>query len=503
MYLSLDEAAKLFMDPNRIKSNAEIVALLSPEDRAIILEGVDMEEYQYDWSQWARPKQIIPDDPYYNIHLLLSGRGGGKTRTMAEWVRAKAVSLGGTRIALMGRTNGETRDILVTGESGLLSIPQKDAEKPVYKPSEGKVIWPNGSEAKILSAETPDAVRGNQYHYSVVDEFAAHTPWVGSDGLTAFQNLRIATRLGEYPMMVVATTPKRVKALRNLLDESKDPTNSIRVVHGKTSENASNLSAAYLSVIQGTYAGTALARQELDGEMLDEDPEGALWTDEMIQAALVHELHDSVGATELTTEIARAFPYRIVGVDPTVAANPHDECGIIVAGSTTHRSLHLRKAMVLEDVSLKASPEVWAQSAVDAALRWRALGVVVEGNQGGDLLRMTIHAINPNIKVFVISASASKAIRAEPVQQVYQQGRVKHLSQFVTLQEQQTSWEPNITKKSPDRIDALVHAVTSLLFKPPRGMIRRPIRASVSDGTFASKMGHGLVRQAVKSSRTS
>lgn len=439
-FITLEEAAERFMDPNRIESNAEIVALLSEEDRAIILEGVDMEEYLYDWSQWGRPKQIIPSEPYYNVHLLLMGRGYGKTRAMSEFARSKAMAVPGTRIALMGRTNGETRDILVSGESGVMSIPQPENERPVYKSAEGRVVWPNGSEAKILSAEQPDSARGGQYHYAIVDELAAHTPFVGSDGVTAFQNVRIATRLGERPTLVVATTPKKVQVLRDMIEESKDPTKSIRVVHGKTSENTSNLSSVYMDMIYGTYAGTSLARQELEGEMLDEEIEGALWSEE-----------DIIVNLEMTEEQARRLPIRLVAVDPSVAENPNDECGIIVIGATNERAMYKRKAVVLEDASLKASPEVWAQEVVRQVKKWKAIGAVVEKNQGHHLLTMAIHAIDPNIRVFPVNAGLSKAARAEPVSQVYEQKRVTHLYPFPLLENQMLTWEPGVTKKSPDR----------------------------------------------------
>ena len=239
--ISIAEAYERLSNPRRTESMAEVFAELSEADRLIMLEGVDMEALEYDWGFWGRPKQHIPDEPYHNIHLLLLGRGAGKTRTMSEWVRKKAMSAPGIRIGMLGRSMADTRDVMVQGESGVLNIPQPDSERPTYKPAEAKVVWPNGSTAKLLSAEVPDAVRGSQYHYATEDEFASHTPFTGSDGLTAHENLRLATRLGEFPTIVISTTPKRVPTLRALIDEAADPTKSVRVVTGSTLENKSNI----------------------------------------------------------------------------------------------------------------------------------------------------------------------------------------------------------------------------------------------------------------------
>ena len=419
--------------------------------------------------------------------LYLAGEGlipTHNTRAMSEFARSKAMAVPGTRIALMGRTNGETRDILVSGESGVMSIPQPENERPVYKSAEGRVVWPNGSEAKILSAEQPDSARGGQYHYAIVDELAAHTPFVGSDGVTAFQNVRIATRLGERPTLVVATTPKKVQVLRDMIEESKDPTKSIRVVHGKTSENTSNLSSVYMDMIYGTYAGTSLARQELEGEMLDEEIEGALWSEE-----------DIIVNLEMTEERARRLPIRLVAVDPSVAENPNDECGIVVIGATNERAMYKRKAVVLEDASLKASPEVWAQEVVRQVKKWKAVGAVVEKNQGHHLLTMAIHAVDPNIRVFPVNAGLSKAARAEPVSQVYEQKRVTHLYPFPLLEQQMVTWEPSISKKSPDRVDALVWGITAAIIKPPEGMERKRLRSSLPGGRLPEGFGMGFARR--------
>lgn len=469
-YATLEQVAARFGDPARTESLAELVAMLSDEDKYELMgEALADENLLYDWNFWGRPKQIIPEEPYYNVHLFLTGRGFGKTRAGAEWVRSKAMNEPGCRIGLLGRTAAEVRDIVVNGESGILGLPQREEDRPIYKPSEAALYWPNGSYAKLYSAEKPDAVRGAQFNYFWADELASYTPFVGPDGLTAFDNAKLATRLGEFPTMIITTTPKRVASIRKLLDEAGD--GKVRIIRGSTNENSSNLAKVYMDSIYGAFEGTTVARQELDGDMLDEDPEGALWDE------------NTIHYTDKSEEWLKSLPLRIVAVDPTVAAEPTDECGIVVIGATNERALHKRRAFVLEDASLKASPEDWAQKAVEVYHNWNASAMVVEKNQGHDLLRMAIHNIDPTVNVLPVNAGTSKALRAEPVSQVYQQKRVFHaLPGYPLLESQMKTWEPGITRKSPDRVDALVHGITALLLKPPPGMIRGAVQIKNASG---------------------
>jgi phage terminase large subunit-like protein len=216
------------------------------------------------------------------------------------------------------------------------------------------------------------------------------------------------------------------------------------------------LSESYLEAITGVYEGTRLAAQELYGEMLD-DVEGALWTIEMIEEARQGMLPPSA-------------PLRCIGVDPSVAENPRDECGIIVCASTADRDLYKRHAWVLEDATVHGSPEVWANKVVEMARRWGA-PVVAEVNQGGALVRSAINSIDPNVKVLEVHSKYGKALRAEPIVLAYEQARVHHIGYFADLESQMTSWIPEDTRKSPDRVDALVHAMTALLVKPPQGFL--------------------------------
>jgi phage terminase large subunit-like protein len=272
--------------------------------------------------------------------------------------------------------------------------------------------------------------------------------------MTAFDNLRVGTRLGANPKIMITTTPKRVSLLYNLLDEAKKG-NKVVVSRGSTMDNSGNLSSAYLETITGVYAGTRLAAQELYGEMLD-SIDGALWTIEMIESS-------RQGVLPPTT------PLRVIGVDPSVAENPRDACGIVVCASTADRDLYKRHAWVLEDATILGSPEVWANKVVEMARRWGA-PVVAEVNQGGALVRNAINTIDPTIKVFEVHSKQGKALRAEPIVLAYEQQRIHHIGYLAELEDQMTSWIPG-EGKSPDRVDALVHAMTALMIKPPQGFI--------------------------------
>jgi phage terminase large subunit-like protein len=298
-------------------------------------------------------------------------------------------------------------------------------------------------------------LRGIQAHYAWADELAAWRQTPDAAGMTSWDNLRVATRLGQYPQIITTTTPKRVPVLYSLIEEQKK-TGKVFISKGSTLDNAGNLSDSYLTAITGVYEGTRLAAQELYGEMLD-DVEGALWTQEMIDAA--RELMYPPKA-----------PLRVIGVDPSVAENPRDECGIVVCASTADRELYKRHAWVLEDATIHGSPEVWANKVVEMARRW-SCPVVAEVNQGGALVRNAINAIDPSVKVLEVHSKYGKALRAEPIVLAYEQNRIHHVNYLPELESQMFSWIPGESKGSPDRVDALVHAMTALLIKPPAGFM--------------------------------
>jgi len=438
------------------KSLMEHIALLPPDEQRAALADLDMEQVQWAWEMWARPEQRPPDSTDWAIWLYLAGRGAGKTRSAAEWVREKAryTNQGQLRFALVARTAADVRDVIVEGESGIMNV-TPPSERPHYEPSKRRLTWPNGNTATCFTADEPDSLRGPQCHYAWADEIAAWRQTPDAAGMTSWDNLRVSARLGPHPQIIATTTPKRVPILYSLIEESKK-TGRVSISRGSTLDNAGNLSDAYLQAITGVYEGTRLAAQELYGEMLD-DIEGALWTIEMIDKAREMILPPHA-------------PLRVIGVDPSVAENPRDECGIIVCASTADRDLYKRHAWVLEDATILGSPEVWANKVVEMARRWGA-PVVAEVNQGGALVRNAINSIDPNIKVFEVHSKHGKALRAEPIVLAYEQNRIHHVNYLPDLESQMFSWIPGESKNSPDRVDALVHAMTALMIKPPQGFI--------------------------------
>ena len=430
------------------------------EQRNEILAGFDPDNLLWDWSVWGRPEQQAPTGDW-NIWAYIAGRGAGKTRTAAEWVReeAKYTTTGQRRFALVARTAADVRDVIVEGESGIINV-TPPSERPLYEPSKRRLTWPNGNTATCFTADEPDSLRGPQFTHAWGDEVAAWRQTPDAAGMTAFDNLRVGTRLGLNPKIMVTTTPKRVPLLYQLIAEA-EKTGKVVITKGSTLDNSGNLSQAYIDAIVGVYEGTRLAAQELYGEMLS-DVEGALWTQELIDRG--REMQLPMGT-----------PLRCIGVDPSVAENPRDECGIVVVASTGDRDLYKRQSWVLEDASIHGSPEVWANKVVQMARKW-GCPVVAEVNQGGALVRNAINTIDPTVKVLEVHSKYGKALRAEPITLAYEQNRVHHVGYLGDLESQMCAWIPG-EGKSPDRVDALVHALTALLIKPPAGFVGGTIKA--------------------------
>ena len=442
------------------KSLMEQLAHLPEEQRNEILAGFDPDNLLWDWSVWGRPEQQAPPGDW-NIWAYIAGRGAGKTRTAAEWVReeAKYTTNGQRRFALVARTAADVRDVIVEGESGIINV-TPPSERPLYEPSKRRLTWPNGNTATCFTADEPDSLRGPQFTHAWGDEVAAWRQTPDAAGMTAFDNLRVGTRLGANPKIMITTTPKRVPLLYQLIAEA-EKTGKVVITKGSTLDNSGNLSQAYIDAIVGVYEGTRLAAQELYGEMLS-DVEGALWTQELIDRG--REMQLPMGT-----------PLRCIGVDPSVAENPRDECGIVVVASTGERDLYKRNSWVLEDASIHGSPEVWANKVVAMARKW-GCPVVAEVNQGGALVRNAINTIDPTVKVLEVHSKYGKALRAEPITLAYEQNRVHHVGYLGDLESQMCAWIPG-EGKSPDRVDALVHALTALLIKPPAGFVGGTIKA--------------------------
>lgn len=395
----------------------------------------------HEWAFWARPAQLAPSGDW-TTWLILAGRGFGKTRTSVEWAREQAEAMPGSRGALVGRTAADTRDVLVEGESGILAI-SPPWFRPTYEPSKRRLTWPNGSVATLYSADKPDLLRGPQHHWAVVDELAA---WRYAE---AWDQLQFGLRLGKRPRVVVATTPRPTKIIKELVKAR-----TTVVTRGSTYDNAANLAPTFLTQIVSRYEGTRLGRQELMAEILEDVP-GALWTRDVLDAGR---------AKAAPTTLVRV----VVGVDPAITADDDsNETGVIVAGIDERGHVY-----VLEDGSLRASPAAWAKRVVQLYDRHRADRVVAEVNQGGAMVEHTIataarmmgehgERAGRSVPYRAVRATRGKYVRAEPVSALYEQGKVHHVGMLPELEDQLCTWVPG--DDSPDRLDALVWAVTDLL----------------------------------------
>lgn len=379
--------------------------------------------------------------------LYLAGRGAGKTRAGAEWVRDQVESGRARRVALVARSVPDVRDVVVEGESGLLRIGDP-ARRPTWEPSKRRLTWPNGAIATTYSADEPDQLRGPQHDAAWCDELAS---WRRPE---AWSNLMLGLRLGDDPRCVVTTTPRPTKEIRALVASPLT-----HVTRGTTYDNRENLAPAFLDQIVHQYEGTRLGRQELHAEIL-EDVAGALWTRAELDAALVREA--PAGLERI-----------VVGVDPAVSAHAgSDETGIVVVGVTATGD-----AYVLEDASMRGSPSEWAARVVRVFRRHAADLIVAEVNMGGDLVEHTLRAYDRALPIRKVTATRGKLVRAEPVASLYEQGRVHHVGALPELEDQMCSWDPSDTRgPSPDRVDALVWALWELVVS--RGTDREEPKAA-------------------------
>lgn len=449
--------------PTELSLEARI-ALMSREQQEEVLAGLDPQTLLWDWEYRGRPSQIAAARSVARITLLLAGRGYGKTLTGSEWVREKVrPGKPATRGFLCGRTAADVRDTIINGESGLLnSFPP--SERPEWIASQRLVKFANGSTALCLSAKEPDQARGPQAHWALGDEWASWDFDDRPDVLDLWDNVQIATRLGSKPQIMLTTTPKRIKQVRELVAKARRGEGDILLITGSTYDNVA-LSPEYLEVLTGLYSGTRLEAQELYAEVLDE-VEGALWTETLINDARTYDLPGRL-------------PLRVVAVDPSTADVPRDECGIVVVGASNEPKAIHRTGWVLDDRSGLMTPSKWARAVVEAAHDYDAI-VIAEANQGGAMVREMINSATggADIKVRLVHAKDSKKLRAEPVAAVYDQRRVRHVGRFPQLEDQMTSWVPSEVAKSPDRIDALVHGLTALLLPSARGAVPGQTRVS-------------------------
>ncbi|PZR00965.1 MAG: ATP-binding protein [Cereibacter sphaeroides] len=408
---------------------------------------------------WALPHQLPPEGAW-RTWVIMGGRGAGKTRAGAEWVRAQVEGSGPTdpgaakSVALVGETVDQAREIMVFGESGILACSPPD-RKPVWEAGRKRLLWPNGAIAQVFSAHDPESLRGPQFDAAWVDELAK---W--KRGREAWDMLQFALRLGKHPRQVVTTTPRNVEVLKAIL---KNP--STVLTHAPTEANRAHLAASFLAEVRTRYAGTRQGQQELDGELL-EDVDGALWPE--------------AGFQGLHLDAAPRLSRIVVAIDPPVTGHEgSDECGIVVAGAITEGAPQEWRAVVLEDASVRAaSPQQWAAAAIEALHRWGGDRLVAEVNQGGALVENVIRANDAFVPYRAVNASRGKVARAEPVAALYEQGRVQHLRGMARLEDQmaQMSAQGFRGKGSPDRVDALVWALTDLMIDPAKGWRRPGIR---------------------------
>ena len=432
-------------------SQAQLLAELDEIERNAFLSSLSNEEalaLQYDWNFWGRPNQHAPEGNWF-LWLILAGRGFGKSRCGAEWIKKKAKTPG-KRFALVGQTAAEVRDVMVEGQSGILACAEPWF-MPEYQPSKRRIVWPNGTWATTYSGDSPDQLRGPNFDDAWVDEFAKF-----KYPSATWSNLEFALRAGKMPQVCMTTTGRPVKKLKELAADEETI-----ITRGSTRDNIANLSARSVERVFRLYEGTRLGRQELYGEILGDNP-NALWRIDWIDDTRVSTYPDLVRV--------------VVGVDPPGSTST--ECGIVVAG--IDQSGH---GYVIDDMSMVGTPSEWGAQAVAAYFKHDADLIVCEGNFGGDMVISTVETAAEKARIRVptrkVHASRGKHIRAQPVSMLYEQGHVSHVGTFGDLESEQVEWQPFLagdddeevtysanprkSQPSPNRLDAVVWALTFLM----------------------------------------
>ncbi len=402
------------------------------------LDRLDHEERQaldcY-WEVFAHDHQRAPPGDW-TTWLLLGGRGAGKTRAGALWVKNFAQS-GSGPIALVGETEHDVREVMIEGVSGLLAA-HAPQERPEWIPSRRRVEWPNGVFAQAFSAEDPESLRGPQFAAAWCDELAK---WRHAEA--AFDMLQFGLRLGERPRQVITTTPRPIALIKRLV---ADPTTV--TMRAGTRRNAYHLAPAFLSAVVARYHGTRLGRQELDGEIVEERAD-ALWSRALIEDCRI--------------ESAPQLHRIVVAVDPPASSKQGaDACGLVAAGLAEDGTI----VVIADETAAGLTPAGWSRRAIALWRRLQADALVVEVNQGGEMVRAVIGEADANVPVISVRAYKGKWLRAEPVAALYEQGRVKHAGAFTALEDEMCDFGLNglSAGRSPDRLDAMVWAVTALSF---------------------------------------
>ncbi|MGO8683979.1 MAG: DNA-packaging protein [Thermoleophilia bacterium] len=440
---------------------AAILASLSDEDANLLY---------YDWQFWARPQQLAPPGEWL-VWLVLAGRGYGKTRVGAEFIRAFCTTHPRSRAALVAATFADGRDAMVEGDSGLLSVTAPAEMRggkadAAWNRSLGELYFANGSRARIYSSEKPGQLRGPQHGVAWCDEAAKFADASsGTTEDTTWSNLMMGLRLGSHPRCVVTTTPRPNRLIKQIIDKPMTVT-----TRGTTFDNLENLAPTFRAEILSQYEGTRLARQELYAEILEDVP-GALWTLKQIE--------------DLTVDAAPELARIVVAIDPAVSSKENsDETGIVAAGVDSRSWPH---GYVLADVSGRYSPDGWARRAIALYHSLRADCIVAESNQGGDMVRSTLQTADDTVPVKLVVATHGKRVRAEPIAAMYEQGRVHHVGSLDVLDDQMAGWVPDMPGNSPDRLDAMVWALTELMLTGSRQWTIEEIEAYGRDDLDAIK----------------
>lgn len=446
-----------------LRSGAVWLASATPEAVNEFLHGLSEAAFlalPWLFEFWALPHQIAPDGAW-RTWVIMGGRGAGKTRAGAEWVRGQVEGAGPTdpgrarRVALVGETVDQVREVMIFGESGIMTCAPPD-RKPTWEAGRKRLVWPNGAVAQVVSAHDPESLRGPQFDAAWADELAK---WPKAQ--ETWDMLQFALRLGDMPQAVVTTTPRNVAVLKAVL---KHP--STVITHAPTGANRANLAESFLAEMEARYGGTRRGMEELEG-LLVEDAEGALWSREVIAAA--------------QGQKAQAIHRIVVAVDPPASAGAGaDECGILVVGAMLDGPPQNWRAVVLEDASVQGLGAAgWAAAAVEAFRRHGADRMVAEANMGGDLVAAVIRQQDAFLPLTLVHASKGKVARAEPVAALYEQGRVGHVAGLARLEAQmgQMTRGGFVGQGSPDRVDALVWALTELMVDRAAAWQRPQVRS--------------------------
>lgn len=415
----------------------ELIRAASPADLAALM---------YCWEFWGRPKQFAPPG-LWTTWLILAGRGFGKTRCGAEWVRSivcgKTPFASGSakRIALVGETAADCRDVLVEGDSGILAVHPK-AFRPLYEPSKRRLTWPNGAVASLYNGTEPDQLRGPQFDAAWVDELAKYRY-----AQETWDMLQFGLRLGEDPRQIVTTTPRPIKCLKEII---ADP--STMVTRGSMNENRGNLAPTFIKKIENKYAGTRLGRQEIDAEVLDDSP-NSLWQ----RSNLDHHRRLPSNLPEMQRVV--------IAIDPAGEGDGSGEIGegaetgIVAAGLGIDG-----RGYVLDDLTCALGPNGWATRACAGYDTYQGDVIVAEKNNGGAMVGAVIRSVRPTVPIVLVHASRGKTTRAEPVAALYEQGRVSHVGSFPALEDQMIAFTPFGIEggTTGDRVDALVWALSHL-----------------------------------------